>query len=100
MVIIFPTTPDRTNSPNKRKGLSVRSLKSKHEYASTQEVADYLGFATRTITAMALLWVESGGTEGLPAIKMGKRKWAFDPEQIQKWVIDRQKITQSAAKTA
>lgn len=61
----------------------------KSRYISTEDVARLLGFSVRTITAWAAAWHESGGTEGLPAFKMG-RSWRFDPEEIQA-LIRRQK---------
>ena len=59
---------------------------SQDSFLTTAEVARYLGFSTRTITTLATAWQESGGTEGIPAIKVGKRHWRFDPEQVEDYV--------------
>ena len=54
-------------------------------YLSTEEVAQLFGFSVRTITAWAAEWQESGGTQGIPAFKMG-RSWRFDRQQIQAYI--------------
>lgn len=54
-------------------------------YLSTAEVAQLFGFSVRTITAWAAEWQESGGTQGLPAFKMG-RSWRFDRREIQAYI--------------
>lgn len=60
------------------------------QYLSTEEVADLLGFSDRTITALAAAWHESGGTEGIPAFKIG-RSWRFERSDIQAF-IERKKV--------
>ena len=55
-------------------------------FLTTAEVARYLGFSTRTITSFAIAWEESGGAEGLPGRKFGKRAWPFDPDDVEAFV--------------
>lgn len=62
----------------------------KHSYLSTEEVAQLFGFSVRTISGWAAEWQESGGTQGLPAFKMG-RSWRFERAEIQAY-IDSKKI--------
>ena len=66
----------------------MRELK-RESFLNTEEVAKYLGFATRTITDMANQWIDSGGRDGLPGFKIGKRQWRFDPDKIAEWVHHR-----------
>jgi excisionase family DNA binding protein len=54
-------------------------------YLSTEEVAQLFGFSVRTITAWAAEWHESGGTQGIPAFKMG-RSWRFERAEIQAYI--------------
>jgi len=63
----------------------VRKL-NQDSFLTTAEVARYLGFSSRTITTLATAWLESGGAEGIPAMKVGKRHWRFDPEQVEAFV--------------
>jgi excisionase family DNA binding protein len=79
--------------PNRRKiGLDKGKAvtQSNKPYLSTEEVAQLFGFSVRTVTAWAAEWQESGGTQGLPAFKMG-RSWRFERQQIQAY-IDRKKL--------
>ena len=62
-------------------------------YLTTEEVAQLFGFSVRTITAWAAEWQESGGTQGLPAFKMG-RSWRFDRQQIQAHIEKQKQLKQ------
>ena len=74
--------PNRTEIKIER-GKAV--LQPNKPYLSTEEVADLFGFSVRTITAWAAEWQESGGTQGLPAFKMG-RSWRFERTEIQAYI--------------
>jgi excisionase family DNA binding protein len=60
-------------------------ITSTRSYLSTVEVSQLFGFSVRTITAWAAAWHESGGTQGIPAFKMG-RSWRFDRKEIQTYI--------------
>ena len=55
-------------------------------YLSTKQVADWLGYSDRTVTGWAVAWHDSGGTEGLPCRRLGRRKWSFIEAEVQAWV--------------
>ena len=59
-------------------------------FLSTEDVADLFGLSDRTITALAAAWHESGGSEGIPAFKIG-RSWRFERKNIQTF-IDSKKL--------
>jgi len=61
-------------------------LRDKREYLTTEQVARWLGFSTRTITAWAQEYMDSGGTEGLPSMRLGRRAWRFDRTELEKWL--------------
>ena len=65
-------------------------------YLSTEEVSQMFGFSARTITEWASAWQESGGTEGIPAFKMG-RSWRFDRLKLLAEVFDRIKVARNKA---
>jgi len=46
------------------------------------EVAEYLGYSVRTITAWAEQWHQTGGQMGIPGFKFG-RAWRFDTGELQ-----------------
>jgi excisionase family DNA binding protein len=64
----------------------VRELK-KDGLLKTDAIAKYLGVSSRTVTEWATLWVETGGRDGLPGFKIGKRQWRFRPEEIEAWLL-------------
>lgn len=82
MIIQFP---DRRRSSDKGKAV----IKYDRPYLSTEEVAQLFGFSVRTITMWAVAWQESGGTQGIPAFKMG-RSWRFDRQQVEALVRSKQ----------
>jgi predicted DNA-binding transcriptional regulator AlpA len=57
-----------------------------NQYLTTEGVAALLGFAPRTITAWAQQYEDSGGTEGLPAVRFGRRAWRFERSAIELWI--------------
>jgi len=66
-------------------------LTPKKKYLNSYQVAEWLGYAPRTITEWAEQWHDSGGQEGIPAFKIG-RSWRFDADAIQDWLAQKQKI--------
>jgi hypothetical protein len=58
-----------------------RSVVNKKKLLTTEETATLLRQKPRTITAWANMFDESGGGEGLPGIKFGRR-WLFDEAVI------------------
>jgi excisionase family DNA binding protein len=52
---------------------------------STEEVARLLGYSVRTITAWAVRAQSSGGSEGIPAFKLG-RSWRFERRHVQTYI--------------
>jgi excisionase family DNA binding protein len=63
----------------------VRELK-KDNFLRTADVAKYLGIAERTVTEWATQWIETGGQEGIPGFRIGKRQWRFRPDEIEAWL--------------
>ncbi len=53
---------------------------------TVEQVAAYLNFVPETVRNMA-----RGGQ--IPSIKVGKRAWRFDPEQIQAW-LEKNKVSE------
>ena len=53
---------------------------------NTRQVALWLGSAVRTITEWAVAWNDSGGAQGIPSHRYGKRKWSFIEGEIQAWM--------------
>ena len=51
------------------------------KFLTTEEVAELLRQKPRTITAWANAYVESGGTEGIPAHRKGRR-WLFVESEV------------------
>ncbi len=51
------------------------------QFLTTEEVARRLRQSARTITAWACSWAESGGLEGIPGTRIGRR-WLFDEATI------------------
>ena len=80
MIIPFPS-PNRTMCP-RRQSIQLK----KEDLLTTTEVAKYLGVAERTVTEWATQWVETGGKEGIPGFKIGKRQWRFHPDKIEAWL--------------
>jgi excisionase family DNA binding protein len=58
----------------------------RNRFATTEEVAAWLGISVRTLTAWAVAWQDSGGAEGIPAFRLGKRQWRYDPEEVERWL--------------
>ena len=73
-----------------RRGGKVIIKPKQQGFLTAQEVAVWLGYSTRTITEWAKQYEDSGGTEGLPCFKIGKRAWSFDREKVEKWLADKQ----------
>lgn len=59
------------------------------KYLTTEEVAEKLRQKPRTIANWAQIYEDSGGKEGIPGIKFGRR-WLFDEADIKAY-IDRKK---------
>src|SRR5258708_22351824 len=58
-----------TRSPGATTGRN-RVNQNRKKFLNTQEVAQWLGFSTHTITNWAVRNLDSGGTEGIPAYKL------------------------------
>jgi hypothetical protein len=58
--------------------------------------ADWLGYSERTVTGWAVAWHDSGGTDGLPCRRLGRRKWSFIEAEVQAW-LDAGGLLRSAA---
>jgi excisionase family DNA binding protein len=58
-------------------------------FLSSEEVAHRLGVSVRTVVTWAGQYDDSGGSEGLPAYRFGKRAWSFDKEEIERWIAKR-----------
>src|SRR5689334_19384408 len=52
---------------------------------NTKQVADWLGYSTRTICHWAECFQDSGGAYGIPSRRHGLRKWVFDEDEVQQW---------------
>jgi hypothetical protein len=63
-----------------RRGKKVSSSKPQ-QFLTTEEVARRLRQKPRTITEWACSYAESGGSEGIPGTKIGRR-WLFDEAMI------------------
>lgn len=57
---------------------------------TTDEVARYLGFSTRTITHWAVVYEKTAGNRGLPALRIGPRQWRYRRDDVNDWVKLRQ----------
>jgi len=66
------------------------------KFLTTEEVADLLRQKPRTITAWANAYVESGGAEGIPAHRKGRR-WLFVEAEVMT-SFDRKSTAIAAAK--
>jgi Helix-turn-helix domain len=55
-------------------------------HLTTKQIAEWLGYHERTITAWALAWHQSGQTEGIPAHRYGRRKWSFVETEVRAWI--------------
>lgn len=60
-------------------------------YLSTEEVAQLLGFSVRWVTLMFNKWQETGGQEGLPGFKAGKKSWRVERKDIEAWIEEAKK---------
>ena len=60
-------------------------------FLNSKQVAALLGVSVRSVVAWATEYEDSGGTEGLPAYRFGKRAWSFDRQEIERWVAQRKK---------
>jgi Helix-turn-helix domain len=56
-------------------------IQQKKKFLTAEETATLLRQKPRTITAWANMYQETGGGEGLPGIKLGRR-WLFDEAVI------------------
>jgi Helix-turn-helix domain len=84
-VALFPTFR-RHRSPGKVVVMPVQSAKT---YLSTEEVAELLGFAVRTVTLWLNQWQETGGQQGIPGgFKIGK-SWRVDRVAFEAWVAQK-----------
>jgi helix-turn-helix protein len=63
-----------------RRGKKVISPKPQ-KFLTTEDVACRLRQSARTITEWACSYVESGGSEGIPGTRIGRR-WLFDEAMI------------------
>jgi hypothetical protein len=78
------------NRDQNRKGGPI-VLTPKKKYLNSYQVAEWLGYAPRTITEWAEQWPASGGQEGIPAFKIG-RSWRIDADVIQQWLTQKQAL--------
>ena len=88
MIIPFPT-PNRTTGLWR---LIVRGFTNKQRLLSTEEIAEILGVPILTVTEWANKYRDTGGSEGIPGFKLGKRNWSFDPEQVQAWLSSKESL--------
>jgi len=59
------------------------------EFIATKEVAHLTGFSVRTIVTWAGEFQDSGGTEGIPSYRIGKRAWSFKRSEVERWIESR-----------
>jgi excisionase family DNA binding protein len=84
MLLQFPKSKEH------RKGIRLVRKLNHDSYQSSQDVSRWLGVSVRTIVGWAKQWLETGGKEGIPALKVG-RSWRFDAEQLEHWLDDKQR---------
>ena len=58
-------------------------------FLNSKQVADLLGVSVRAVVDWAFQYHESGGSEGLPAYRFGKRAWSFSREEIERWIEEK-----------
>jgi excisionase family DNA binding protein len=58
----------------------IDSLPDRH-FLTAAEIAPFLRVDERTVRRMAERWHDSGGQEGLPAVKIG-RQWRFEKSTV------------------
>lgn len=58
------------------------------KFLSTDEVAEWFGVKPRTVTNWATMWVDSGGKEGIPALRLNGL-WRFERAEIEAWLDGR-----------
>ena len=56
-------------------------LRTTPRYRTTEELATLLRVSPRTVTNWAIAYKDSGGKEGLPAIRIGRR-WLFPEDDV------------------
>jgi excisionase family DNA binding protein len=66
-----------------------RKSMDKKRFLSSQEVAHLLGISVRTVCAWAEQYTDSGGKEGLPSYRFGRRALSFDRQEIEAWIQER-----------
>jgi len=62
--------------------------KPKSKFLTTEEAAALLRQKPRTITSWAMSYQDTGGKEGLPGVKLGRR-WLFDETEIMAYIEKR-----------
>jgi excisionase family DNA binding protein len=65
---------------------------SRKNLLKTEQVAQWLGFSTRTITNWATKNLDSGGAEGIPAYKLDD-EWRFDEDEVKEWLETKRGLT-------
>src|SRR4051794_39439118 len=70
------------------RGLRKRS-KVVRDYVDSAAVAAMTGLSVRMVCLLAERYEESGGTEGIPSYRPGKRKRLFDRVEVERWIQSR-----------
>ncbi len=73
-------------------------MQQQRRFLNSKEVAALLGVSVRTVSEWASMYQESGGKEGLPSYRFGKRAWAFDHAEIERWIEAKRGLQQNANK--
>ena len=60
-------------------------------FLNAKEVAALLGISVRAVCAWAEQYRDSGGTEGLPSYRFGRRALSFDRAEIERWITGRKR---------
>jgi len=55
-------------------------------FLNSKQVADLLGVSVRVVVEWASQYHDSGGAEGIPAYRFGKRAWSFNRQEIERWI--------------
>jgi excisionase family DNA binding protein len=92
-LINFPNGPSASSRSGvarkvRRRG-KVLQMKKQSEYLTTGQVAEWLGYGTRTTTDWAQRYQDTGGVEGIPGVKFGRRAWRFERTAIEGWIETR-----------
>ena len=70
-----------------------KSMENKR-FLNVKEVAALLGASPRTVCAWAEQFRDSGGTEGLPHYRFGRRALSFDRTEMEDWIKNKKEDQQ------